>query len=58
MSHTPDHAETEAHQEKEPPDGVCHVAVVPLVAVSTCPEVGAVAALTETVVVADFNASA
>ena len=38
--------------------GVCHVAVVLLVAVSTWPELGAVAALTLTVVVADFNAFA
>ena len=37
----------------QPP--VCHVAVVLLVAVSTCPFVGAVAPLTDTVVVADFN---
>jgi len=36
-------------------DRVCHVAAVPLVAVSTCPVVGAVAALTETVVVAEFK---
>lgn len=38
-----------------PPEGVCHVAAVPEVAVSTCPVVGAVAALTATVVVAEFN---
>lgn len=38
------------------PEGVCHVAAVQLVAVSTCPDVGAVAALTSTVVVADFRA--
>lgn len=38
------------------PEGVCHVAAVQLVAVSTCPLVGAVAALTSTVVVADFRA--
>ena len=36
--------------------GVCHVAAVPLVAVNTCPLVGAVAELTFTVVVADFKA--
>jgi hypothetical protein len=36
-------------------DRVCHVAAVPLVAVNTCPIVGAVAALTETVVVAEVN---
>ena len=36
-------------------DGVCHVAVVLLVAVKTCPVVGAVAALTSTVVVALFK---
>ena len=38
--------------------GVCHVAAVDEVAVRTCPEDGAVAALTATVVVADFKASA
>jgi hypothetical protein len=37
------------------PLGVCQVAAVLLVAVSTCPVVGAVDAETETVVVADFN---
>lgn len=58
VSHTPDQAETDAHQLKLHPLGVCHVAVVELVAVRTCPEVGAVAALTETVVVALFRASA
>lgn len=55
---THDQAETDAHHAKEPPDGVCHVATVPLVAVNTCPFVGAVAALTDTVVVALFRASA
>lgn len=46
--------------QNHPPEaeGVCQVAAVPEVAVSTCPEVGAVAALTLTVVVALFNASA
>lgn len=46
--------------QNQPPEvaGVCQVAAVELVAVSTCPEVGAVAALTLTVVVALFNASA
>jgi len=39
-----------------PPDGVCQVAVVELVAVRTWPLEGAVAALTSTVVVADFKA--
>lgn len=38
--------------------GVCHVAKVPLVAVRTCPAVGAVAADTLTSVVADFNKEA
>lgn len=38
-----------------PHDGVCQVAVVELVAVNTCPFDGAVAALTETVVVALFS---
>lgn len=37
-------------------EGVCHVAALSLVAVRTCPEVGAVAELTLTVVVADFKA--
>ena len=36
--------------------GVCHVAAVEEVAVNTCPELGAVAALTSTVVVADLRA--
>lgn len=40
----------------EEADGVCHVAVVPLVAVNTCQFVGAVAALTSTVVVALLRA--
>lgn len=45
------------HPLKDPPAaGVCQVAVVELVAVRTCPEDGAVAALTSTVVVALFNA--
>lgn len=39
-------------------DGVCQVAVVPAVAVRTCPDVGAAAALTSTVVVALFSAEA
>lgn len=39
-----------------PHDAVCQVAVVELVAVRTCPEEGAVAALTSTVVVADLRA--
>ncbi len=47
-----------APQDKLPPDGVCQVAAVQDVAVRTCPEVGAVAALTLTVVVALFSASA
>jgi hypothetical protein len=38
--------------------GVCHVAAVPDVAVSTCPLVGAVADDVLTVVVADFSAFA
>lgn len=38
-----------------PAAGVCHVAAVPLVAVSTCPVVGAVAAETSTSVVADLS---
>jgi hypothetical protein len=40
-----------------PPDavGVCHVAAEPLVAVNTCPVVGAVALLTATVVVAELS---
>jgi hypothetical protein len=37
--------------------GLCHVAVVLDVAVSTCPEVGAVAAEVLTLVVADFSAA-
>lgn len=42
--------------DNAPPDvGVCQVAVEPPVAVNTCPFVGAVAADTLTVVVADFN---
>jgi hypothetical protein len=41
-----------------PPElGVCQVAAVPPVAVNTCPDVGAVAELTLTIVVAEFNAS-
>ena len=40
------------------PPPACHVAVVPLVAVSTWPDVGAVAPLTTTVVVAEFRAFA
>ena len=40
------------------PATVCQVAVVPLVAVRTCPEVGAVAADTLTVVVAERSAGA
>ena len=45
------------HPLKDPPAaGVCQVAVVELVAVRTCPEDGAVAALTSTVVVALFRA--
>lgn len=39
-----------------PQDGVCQVAVVLLVAVNICPEEGAVALLTLTVVVADLRA--
>ncbi len=39
----------------EPLPGFCHVAVVPLVAVRTCPLVGAVAARVLTNVVAEFN---
>jgi hypothetical protein len=34
--------------------GVCQVAAVELVAINACPAVGAVAPLTDTVVVADF----
>lgn len=47
-----------AFHAKDHAEGVCHVAAVPLVAVSTCPDDGAVAALTLTVVVALFKASA
>ena len=38
-----------------PDAGVCQVAVVEFVAVRTCPVEGAVAPLTDTVVVADFS---
>jgi hypothetical protein len=41
------------YEEPPPPDGVCHVAAVPEVAVRTCPADGAVALLTLIVVVAD-----
>ena len=41
------------NEEPPPPDGVCHVAAVPEVAVRTCPADGAVALLTLIVVVAD-----
>ena len=39
-----------------PPLGVCQVAAVELIAVNTCPLVGAVLAETLIIVVADFNA--
>lgn len=49
--------EVNALNADEPPPGVCHVAAVPLVAVKTCPEVGAVADETFTIVVADARAA-
>lgn len=49
-------ADTHTVEDGEAPPGVCHVAVVLPVAVNTCPDVGAVAALTSTVVVADLRA--
>lgn len=48
---------TEVFQESPPAEGVCQVAAVHEVAVRTCPEVGAVADDTFTVVVADLSAS-
>lgn len=45
-----------APQERAQEAGVCHVAAVELVAVRTCPDDGAVAELTFTTVVAEFNA--
>ena len=41
-----------------PAAGACHVAAVELVAVSTCPEDGAVAAATPTIVVAERSDAA